>query len=287
MEILVMLRTLPASWVWLPSIGASSETSTSVLLFQHWPMQNKWGFQKWQVWLCFHGTKEDVVEFGRREAHEWYKSNFHIQLSGCIPSFCYCLLAVFTKNISARFPVEDSLFSSFFYQIYAALNIFFGMASIGLLTVVAIDRFLTICRADISIWSGTSALYTSKLCVCVGSGGRRSGWQWCVNVIIPVLLLLLLLPSLSECILVLHFFQHKLFSFHFLRPEQTCVSRLIILAVVFQLPTHLYCPDSSVTFLFFLVFRKIRASLTYLFCVFSVIKTNVTVLMTRCVLFCF
>ncbi|XP_008320864.1 visual pigment-like receptor peropsin isoform X1 [Cynoglossus semilaevis] len=34
-------------------------------------------------------------------------------------------------------------------QIYAALNIFFGMASIGLLTVVAIDRFLTICRADI------------------------------------------------------------------------------------------------------------------------------------------
>ncbi|XP_048853167.1 visual pigment-like receptor peropsin [Brienomyrus brachyistius] len=34
-------------------------------------------------------------------------------------------------------------------QVYAALNIFFGMASIGLLTVVAIDRYLTICRADI------------------------------------------------------------------------------------------------------------------------------------------
>uniref|UniRef100_A0A8C9TFT7 Visual pigment-like receptor peropsin n=1 Tax=Scleropages formosus TaxID=113540 RepID=A0A8C9TFT7_SCLFO len=34
-------------------------------------------------------------------------------------------------------------------QIYAALNIFFGMASIGLLTVVAIDRYLTICRTDI------------------------------------------------------------------------------------------------------------------------------------------
>ncbi|XP_078262354.1 visual pigment-like receptor peropsin isoform X2 [Rhinoraja longicauda] len=34
-------------------------------------------------------------------------------------------------------------------QAYAALNIFFGMASIGLLTVVAIDRYLTISKPDL------------------------------------------------------------------------------------------------------------------------------------------
>uniref|UniRef100_A0A8C5KM99 Retinal pigment epithelium derived rhodopsin homolog n=1 Tax=Jaculus jaculus TaxID=51337 RepID=A0A8C5KM99_JACJA len=40
-------------------------------------------------------------------------------------------------------------------QIYAGLNIFFGMASIGLLTVVAMDRYLTVCRPDISFVSFT------------------------------------------------------------------------------------------------------------------------------------
>ncbi|XP_004703517.1 visual pigment-like receptor peropsin [Echinops telfairi] len=33
-------------------------------------------------------------------------------------------------------------------QVYAGLNIFFGMASIGLLTAVAVDRYLTICHPD-------------------------------------------------------------------------------------------------------------------------------------------
>ncbi|XP_075045630.1 visual pigment-like receptor peropsin [Mixophyes fleayi] len=47
-------------------------------------------------------------------------------------------------------------------QIYASLNIFFGMASIGLLTVVAIDRYLTICRPDIGR-KITSCHYTSMI----------------------------------------------------------------------------------------------------------------------------
>jgi visual pigment-like receptor peropsin len=41
------------------------------------------------------------------------------------------------------------ILSNFDFQIYAGLNIFFGMASIGLLTVVAMDRYLTMCRPDV------------------------------------------------------------------------------------------------------------------------------------------
>lgn len=38
--------------------------------------------------------------------------------------------------------------SAFEFQVYAGLNIFFGMVSIGLLTVVAMDRYLTISGPD-------------------------------------------------------------------------------------------------------------------------------------------
>uniref|UniRef100_A0A8C5LWX7 Visual pigment-like receptor peropsin n=1 Tax=Leptobrachium leishanense TaxID=445787 RepID=A0A8C5LWX7_9ANUR len=48
-------------------------------------------------------------------------------------------------------------------QIYAGLNIFFGMASIGLLTVVAIDRYLTVCRPDV--------------------GRRITGWHYAILIL--------------------------------------------------------------------------------------------------------
>lgn len=54
--------------------------------------------------------------------------------------------------------------SDFEFQIYAGLNIFFGMVSIGLLTVVAMDRYLTISCPDVG--NGVSCLYQWHHSLC-------------------------------------------------------------------------------------------------------------------------
>uniref|UniRef100_H0Z174 Visual pigment-like receptor peropsin n=1 Tax=Taeniopygia guttata TaxID=59729 RepID=H0Z174_TAEGU len=65
-------------------------------------------------------------------------------------------------------------------QIYAALNIFFGMASIGLLTVVAVDRYLTICRPDIGRRMTTRSYATLILAAWINavfwSSMPTAGW---------------------------------------------------------------------------------------------------------------
>ncbi|XP_062902419.1 visual pigment-like receptor peropsin isoform X2 [Mobula hypostoma] len=54
-------------------------------------------------------------------------------------------------------------------QAYAALNIFFGMASIGLLTVVAIDRYLTISKPELGR-KMTAATYSALILVAWVNG---------------------------------------------------------------------------------------------------------------------
>ncbi|XP_075995910.1 visual pigment-like receptor peropsin [Genypterus blacodes] len=61
-------------------------------------------------------------------------------------------------------------------QIYAALNIFFGMASIGLLTVVALDRYLTICRPDIGVRSYNLLIAAAWLNAVFWSSMPVAGW---------------------------------------------------------------------------------------------------------------
>lgn len=69
-------------------------------------------------------------------------------------------------------PLEPHVLFHFDFQVYAGLNIFFGMASIGLLTGVAVDRYLTLCRPDV----GTALFldFLSKTVYCLTALYRYS-----------------------------------------------------------------------------------------------------------------
>ncbi|XP_029775147.1 visual pigment-like receptor peropsin isoform X1 [Suricata suricatta] len=74
-------------------------------------------------------------------------------------------------------------------QVYAGLNIFFGMASIGLLTVVAVDRYLTICRphtgtALLSVFSVKGRRMTTNTYISMILGAWLNGLFWALMPIV-------------------------------------------------------------------------------------------------------
>uniref|UniRef100_M3YAY1 Retinal pigment epithelium-derived rhodopsin homolog n=2 Tax=Mustela putorius furo TaxID=9669 RepID=M3YAY1_MUSPF len=95
-------------------------------------------------------------------------AHVHACVHVCVHTWCLSN----TKNHSM------SLKCTLAMEIYAGLNIFFGMASIGLLTVVAIDRYLTICSPD------TGRRMTTNTYIGMILGAWLNGLFWALMPII-------------------------------------------------------------------------------------------------------